>query len=322
MTAVEVPDPTPNGDRRWRRALTLGIVGAVVAVVGFVAINNWDEYRGLLRDAGLLPLIGALALAILGHFLNTVIAHRSLQVDGSQIRLRSVYRINSVGGLAKFIPGGVWQIGSQYGMGKTEGLGFRHSMLAWIEPTAFNVTVGAGLACFAATTVGYGIPIPLLLVGGTLALVASTNPVRYWIYRLIRLIPPNQSPPSAFAGWPSRFGLTVVIIATTGLGGLLIITAFGLPSPGFAGSVAAFVGSWVIGVLVFPIPGGLGVREGALVIALSPWMSGPEAVLVATAGRLVAIAAELLAAMLGAAIRPGELEWGQGQSRSGASTDG
>lgn len=322
MTATEGKEPPPNGNRMWRRVLTVGVLIAVVAVVAVVAITNWDEYRRLLRDARLLPLLGALALAIFGHFLNTVIAYQSLQVDGSQIRLRSVYRINSVGGLAKFIPGGVWQIGSQYGMGKTEGLGFRHSMLAWVEPTAFNVTVGAGLACFAATTVDYGIPIPLLLAGGTFALVASTNPVRYWIYGLIRLIPPDQSPPSAIAGWPSRFGLTVVIIATTGLGGLLIINAFALPSPGLAGSVAAFVGSWVIGVLVFPIPGGLGVREGALVIALSPWMSGPEAVLVATAGRLVAIAAELLAATLGAAIRPSGLEWDRGQSRSSASTDG
>lgn len=108
------------------------------------------------------------------------------------------------------------------------------------------------------------------------------------------------------AGWLVRVALTVAVVAGTGLGGMLIVDAFSLaPSPGFLGSLAAFVGAWVVGVLVFPVPGGLGVREGALVLALSPWMPAYEAVLVATAGRLVAVASELLAAAAGVIIKPG-----------------
>ena len=295
-----------TGQKDWRRALTFTVFAAVVVIVALVTHANWEEYAALLGNARLLPLAGALFAGLVGQFLNTVIAHESLKVDGEQIPLRSVYRIISVGGLAKFIPGGVWQIGSQYGLGRAEGLGFRRSMLAWIEPTAFNITVGGGLALLAATTVGYGIAAPVLIVSAALAFVASTNPVRHAIYRRVRLIPADYTPSSRFAGWPSRFTLTVAIIVTTGLAGMLVISAFRLsPSPNLAGAVAAFVGAWVVGVLAFPIPGGLGVREGALVLALAPWLPAHQAVLVAAASRLVAIAAELIAAVVGAVIQPG-----------------
>lgn len=303
--AASQSDPLSSG-KRWERWIGFTIAAAALVVIAVVAISNWAEWSRLVARARLLPLIGALAAAIVGQFLNTVIAHESLKVDGSPLPLRAVYRIIAVGGLAKFIPGGVWQVGSQYGLGRAEGLGFRTSMLAWIEPTAFNVTVGGGLALLAATTTAYGIPAILLVAGALLAFAASTNPIRYRIYRMVRLVAKNHPEPARFAGWPLRFGLTVGIIALTGLGGMLVIVAFGLaPSPGFLGSVAAFVGAWVIGVLVFPVPGGLGIREGALVIALAPWIPASEAVLVATASRLVAVAAELGGALIGLTIRPG-----------------
>lgn len=288
----------------WRRIASVITIIAVIAIVVAVGSANWDSYRELLRNARPLPLAGALLAGLAGHMLNTLIAHDSLRLEGAPLPFQAVYRVNSVAGLAKFLPGGVWQIGSQYGVGRTEGLGFRHSMLAWLEPTAFNVTIGSGLALLAATQVDYGIPAALLVIGSAVALLASTNPIRYRLYRMIRVMPRDQAIPAAFVGWPLRAGLTALVIAASGLGGLWVIAAFGLESPGFVGSVAAFVGAWVVGVLVFPIPGGLGVREGALVLALSPWMSAADALLVAAAARLVGLAAELLAALVSVAIRP------------------
>jgi len=306
--AQSAADSTLNREEhrpRWKRTVGFLVATATMVVVTIVAIANWSEWQSLLTDAKWQALLGALATAVAGQFLNATIAHRSLRVRGTELRLGTVYRINAVGGLAKFIPGGVWQIGSQYGLGRAAGLNFRRSMLAWVEPTAFNVTVGAGLAMLAAVTVDYGIPSLLLIPGGIAALIASTNPVRNRLYRLIRLVPTHEGRTDPMAGWPSSFATTVAIIALTGIGGVLVIEAFGLqPSPGLFGSVAAFVGAWVVGVLVFPIPGGLGVREGALVLALSPWMSSPQAVLVAAASRLIAVAAELVAAVVASMVGP------------------
>jgi len=290
--------------KQWERVVSWLVVIATLAIAALIAVVYWDEYRVLLASTRVLPLVGAFTAGLVGQFLNVSIAHKSLSVEGTRLPLRSVYRIVSVGGLAKYIPGGVWQIGSQAGLGHAAGLTFRHSMLVWIEPTAFNITVGGGLALLAATQVDYDIPTLLLLLGAATAFVASTNRVRYAIYRLIRLIPKDrQTPPTSLTGWVSQFSLTGVIVALTGLGGILVISAFGLQSEiSFVGSVAAFVGAWVIGFLAFPIPGGIGVREGALVFALTPWMPPHEAVLVAAASRLVAITAELASGLIGAAI--------------------
>ena len=298
------PPEAVGAGRGWEATLGRAIAISSLVIVVAVAVTKWSEWSALLSDANVAPLVAALALGLLGQFLNSVIAFESLRLGGSPIPLRSVYRIITVGGLAKFIPGGVWQIGSQYGLGRSEGLDFRSSMLAWIEPTAFNVAIGGGLALLAATTVDYGVSALLLVPAALCCFLASTNPVRHRIYRLVRLTAPEQDQARPYEGWGLGVTVTVAIIALTGVGGMLIVEAFNLPNPGFLGCVAAFVGAWVVGVLVFPVPGGLGVREGALIIALSPWLSAPEAVLVATAGRLVAVAAELLAAMVGISIRP------------------
>lgn len=292
--------------RTWELIVRWAVVVAALVVVAVVAVASWTEWAALLAAARPGLLLLALAAGVVGQYLNVIIAHESLRVTGTPVPLRAVYRMIAVGGLAKFIPGGVWQVGSQYGLGKAEGLGFRSSMLAWIEPTAFNITIGSAFALLAATTVDYGIPPILLIVGALAALAVSTNPIRHWIYRLVRLAPPGSAQPGRMDGWPFRAGVAAAIIGLTGVGGMLVVGAFGIePSPGFLGSVAAFVGAWAVGVLVFPVPGGLGIREGALVLALAPWMPAHEAVLIAASSRLVAVAAELLAALVGVVIAPG-----------------
>lgn len=297
--SAEEEAATERGRPAWERRLGVGIAVATGVVVVVVAASKWSEWSALLSDARPAPLIAALGVGMLGQFLNTVIAHQSLRVARTPISLSSTYRIVTVGGLAKFIPGGVWQIGSQYGLGRSEGLGFRSSMLAWVEPTVFNITVGGSMALLAATTVGYDVPAVFLVVGALVGLALSTNLLRHKAYRIVRLIPRDHEAGPPFEAWATRFTLTLAVVATSAFGGLLVIDAFGLPSPGFSGSVAAFVGAWVLGVLVFPVPGGLGIREGALVLLLTPWLSTPEAVLVATASRLVGVAAELVGAVIG-----------------------
>ena len=65
-------------------------------------------------------------------------------------------------------------------------------------------------------------------------------------------------------------------------------------------SVTAFVAAWVIGFLSFFTPGGLGVREAALVGLLSPHLSVSEASAVALMARVSWTCVEMLGAALGA----------------------
>lgn len=275
---------------------------AVVVVV--VVTRRWSEFATLLESARWVPLSIAGLILMIGSALSVVVAHQALRSDGISISYRSVYRLVAVAGLAKFIPGGFWQVGSQYGLGRGEGLNFRQSMLAWVEPSAFNLTIGGSMALTAAAFVDYGMPAYVLIPAAIIALATSTNPVRHWFYRTARLVARDAPHPPILAGWPSRAGVTALAVVSSGVSGMLITSSFDLASaPGFVGSLAAFVGAWAIGFLFFPVPGGLGVREGALTVLLSPWMPAHEALLVAAASRLIAVVGELAAALVGAGMR-------------------
>jgi len=75
-----------------------------------------------------------------------------------------------------------------------------------------------------------------------------------------------------------------------GLGGYFIATALinGQKEwiPPVSATIGAFTFAWAVGYIVILTPGGLGVREGSLVLALSPWMPVSLAVIVAGLARL------------------------------------
>jgi glycosyltransferase involved in cell wall biosynthesis len=284
---------------RWVRPLLMVVL---VGLTGWIVVGNRTAFADLMTEAELLPLVLAMAFGILGQFLNAWIAKVSLGVEGTDAPLRIVYRILAVGGMAKYIPGGVWQVASQVGIGRAYGIGTRGAVLAWLEPTAFNVTIGGGLAFMLASSIGYPIPTPAFLVAGAGLLIASAEPARRRVYRLLRLTVdlPDRT---VVAAWITRATITGVIVLSTGAAGMLVISAFPIDSqPTLLQSSAAFTGAWVIGVLAFPVPGGLGVREGALVLALSPWMPPHQALLVAAASRLVAMVGELVSGLISVAV--------------------
>jgi uncharacterized membrane protein YbhN (UPF0104 family) len=61
--------------------------------------------------------------------------------------------------------------------------------------------------------------------------------------------------------------------------------------------MGAFTGSYVLGLLAVFAPGGILVREAALVATLGPALGPPSALLVAVGSRLWLLALELLTAL-------------------------
>ncbi len=72
----------------------------------------------------------------------------------------------------------------------------------------------------------------------------------------------------------------------------------------FAAVTAGFAISWEIGFLSFVTPGGLGVREGAVTLMLSPYLTADLAIAVALLSRLVWMACEALGALVLLPFRP------------------
>ena len=79
---------------------------------------------------------------------------------------------------------------------------------------------------------------------------------------------------------------------------------FGASVPGLV-TLAAFVAAWTLGFVSFITPGGLGVREAALVGLLSPFLSVSEATAVALVSRITWTAVEMTGAAVGVWIGAG-----------------
>jgi uncharacterized membrane protein YbhN (UPF0104 family) len=65
----------------------------------------------------------------------------------------------------------------------------------------------------------------------------------------------------------------------------------------------SFPVAWIVGLLAFVAPGGLGVREGVLAALLSGLLPGGMAVVVALASRVWITAVELVCAAVASRLR-------------------
>jgi len=88
-----------------------------------------------------------------------------------------------------------------------------------------------------------------------------------------------------------------------GASGVFLLEALGLGSAvPFVDGVAVFVAAWMIGFLSLITPGGIGVREGALVLLLGSAIPAPEAIMVALLARLSWTLVEIAGVALGVLI--------------------
>lgn len=225
---------------------------------------------------------------------------------GSKLgRLRGL-RIFVVANLARYVPGAIWQFASLAGM----------TMAAGASPAAASVgviliqivTLATGFAIVLSATPTYlgawahgmtpweQLAVAVALVGLVIVVFPHVVPrIRVWAERLLKTPVPLPVPPQ----WP--FAIYVVRCAANwfiyGIGFWLFCHAvLGPSAPGAWLAVTAYVASYIVGLLAVFAPGGIVVREGALVVLLSPVIGAQPALVLAVASRLWQIALEVLAA--------------------------
>jgi hypothetical protein len=102
---------------------------------------------------------------------------------------------------------------------------------------------------------------------------------------------------SSTLGWPRRLLLAAAATATWLLLGITMwwTVGSGLGSPLMMTS--AFAAAWVAGLLVLPVPAGLGVREAALVYLLVPELGQEGAIAFALITRLLHVLSDAMVAL-------------------------
>ena len=94
----------------------------------------------------------------------------------------------------------------------------------------------------------------------------------------------------------------------------------------FAALIATWAAAYVIGYLSLLTPGGLGVREGVMILLLAPLFPAPVPTIIALAARLWMIVAEVVGAGIALVVRTREgggrrVEGGEWRVESGAEND-
>jgi hypothetical protein len=200
--------------------------------------------------------------------------------------------------LARYVPGNVLMVASRLVLGREAGIPARVSFAASVYEQALSLGAAAigGVALIAfhgAGSVGSATWVVALVPLGLVALHPRVfGPAANWGLRKL-----GREPLTVFLSGRALMALFAwyaVAAALLALGvGLVVRSA----APG-AGSLAyvglAFLASFVVSMLAFVFPSGLGVREGAFALALARDLPGGVAIALSAGVRLVLTAAELL----------------------------
>jgi hypothetical protein len=308
---------------RPRRRITLLAQWLIAAVViGFAGrelAHQWKDVapalKGLRADWGRVLGSGAIVLST---YLILVEAWRAtLRVWSESLPFGTAARIWFVSNLGKYVPGKVWQIAAMGAMAQKAGVSAAAAVGSSLIVNLVSIVAGfAVIAVTAAgkvgTAVGVGASsdggrsaelavIAIAIAGGAALLLAPVAVPRLATLagRVTgRSIPIPRVPPRAI--W--------VAAASTTASWLLYGIAFALfahgVSPRATGNassyIAVYTGSYLAGYLALFAPGGVGVREAILVLAMPRFglASAPDAAVIAITSRLWLTILEILPGLL------------------------
>src|SRR4051812_44732853 len=274
----------------------------VLSAVAGLAWAGWSQREAIVSfdwsiDHGLLALAVALfAVAPLLQGLTFTLGLRRIGVGGPATALARVWARSF---LLRYEPSGL--VGFAYRVTARERVGASTAQVMTVTGYEQLAVVVAGAAAALAGFLGAGVDPPLLVIvlfAAALATAVAARPafVGGWLHdrlraRGIETAGPLRGRTLALmvaldaAGWVATglgaWALARALGATAGLDAFLLLGAFAL--------------SWLLGVLVPLAPGGLGLREGSLIVTLGAAVGAGPATALALALRLVSFAGELVA---------------------------
>lgn len=296
------------GDRpNWRRLVRAGLAGLVLV---FLAAAVFGQRRELARQVDRVTpvvVIAALASVLVGLYA-TMLSWRAILADlGSPLPLRAAVRVFFLGQLGKYVPGSVWQLMAQMELGRDYAVGRARTATAGV----LTLVVGLASGLVVATALS-----PLSGLHGRSRLVFLLLPVLLAFLHprvlsatvdrgLTVLHQPRLERELSWSGLLRGFGWFVMSWLFFGV--QVWILARGMGSGGvklLLLATGAFAVAWVFGFLVLFTPAGVGAREAALVLALSPALSRASGTLVALLSRLVLTVGDVLWGLLAVAVHP------------------
>jgi len=293
------------------------LIGRVLQIVGLgaalwylvdTALAHWDGLTQIAIQLRVVPLVVASVLTVLTYGFLVWVWARSLGWWGQRLSYGTALRMWFVTNLARFIPGTVWQFASL----TTEALAHSVSAVAATAAMLFQqlVLLGTGIALTLALAPGLlgaqALPWPAgtmltvvsLAVAGVIILLPVVTPaLERWTGRVLRRDVSWPAPGRAEMALYVA-GLVVPWLVYGVAFWLFGIGTLGQAAPPLGLAIAAFTASYVAGIIFIVAPGGLGIREAALVAALAPHVGSAAGLFLAIGSRLWLTALEIVTAVV------------------------
>lgn len=288
-----------------RYALTFAILAGVGYFFWRAFTENWATLRAqqvrpsypfILLTFAVIPL-GALASTWAWHTSLNVLARGSARID-----FRHSFGMVNTSSMTKYVPGKIWAYALQmFWLGDR---GFSKSLIVFVNLINLGISLVAnmllGLTCWLVSADSWllvaGLSLAALLLVD-LALIAFSERLLAWLVGLVnRLFKRSLGYFQVSPGLMLQLHAAHLLAAfASGLAALLLCFAIGYPVSlvdGVRVTSSSLVAD-VAGYLAFMVPGGIGVREGLMFAMLGGAASGPLALVLPLAMRVVSMLSDL-----------------------------
>jgi uncharacterized membrane protein YbhN (UPF0104 family) len=288
--------------REWLSLMLL--VLALGFGIWFIAAR-WGRLSPVLGRINPWAVAGSVAFGAAGTLLGMA-GWRAMLADlGAELPLSTATRVFLVGQLGKYLPGSVWSFLAQAEMAKSQRVTRKAALSGSL--LGAGVLVASGLMV-ASVLLPFGSPeavhrywwvslvIPVFVV---VLHPRVAGAVIDRALRLVRLQPLDVRP--TYAGTLRAAGWYVLGWLFLGLHAWLLAVGLGAAAGrSLPVTIGGFALAVCIGLLFIPAPAGAGVRDVALVVALSPVLGPTEALAVALCSRVILAVLDFVLAGLAA----------------------
>ncbi|HUR04326.1 MAG TPA: lysylphosphatidylglycerol synthase transmembrane domain-containing protein [Nonomuraea sp.] len=277
-----------------RRLLRVFLALVALGFLGYGLARNWDETTAAVTALSPWALLGAFAAVLAGQFCMLLAWRKVLAGLGSPLPLRVAGRIMFVGQLGKYIPGSVWAYAATMELGRDHGSPPRRTFACISLSLVINLGVALSIAAATLATQQAVRQAWYLLLLVPVIIVCLHPKVLTWGLNLALRLARKEPLESVLPG-----RTVLVAVGWTALGWLV----YGLHTWLLSGrwdlyvvATGAYAFAWSTGLLTFVVPAGVGVREGAMILVLSPLIGTGPSYAVAVVSRLAFTLGDAVAA--------------------------
>lgn len=289
----------------YRNLLQIGAVVAILYFWGVALADNWQALISYPWRFSWLPLLLCLVVLMGQLLLIGTIWWRALALVGSSLPWRSGLSLWLQAQIARYLPGGIWDIAGRLVLGQRVGVDKRTMSASvglemGLQGASASIYMVIALLLRSDATHTYYLPLAVAITAATLLTLAPPIFSRL-VNGGLRLL---RRPPLAISlGYGDILLLFLARFFAHGLKGLafLLFAQSLAPLPWSLAplAISAYVGAWLIGYLAIFAPTGIGVREGVLVLLIGGHIPFSVITIAALGYRLAITVRDFLGALLG-----------------------